>query len=262
VWALERAGDRLWCGTLPGGLFTSDDEGETWQLVRSLWDREERTKWFGGGADVPGIHSVCVDPRDPRTVRIAVSCGGVWETTDDGETWAVRADGMRADFVPPERAGDPNIQDPHRVVQSPSSPDVLWCQHHCGVWKSTDAARSWQQLEVPPSSFGFAVAVHPSDPDTAWFVPAVGDDMRIPVDGRVVVARTRDGGESFEVLRSGLPQEHAYDLVFRHALDIDETGERLAFGSTSGSLWETADGGDHWQTVSANLPPVYVVRHA
>jgi hypothetical protein len=75
-----------------------------------------------------------------------------------------------------------------------------------------------------------------------------------------VVSRTRDGGKTFETLRNGLPQEHAYDLTFRHALDIDATGNRLAFGSTTGSLWVTEDQGDSWISVSEHLPPIYCVR--
>ena len=104
------------------------------------------------------------------------------------------------------------------------------------------------------------MAAHPRDPDTAWFVPAHSDERRIPVDGKVVVTRTRDGGASFETLSDGLPREHAYDLTFRHALDVDETGERLVFGSTTGSVWVSEDGGESWQTVSNHLPPVYAVR--
>ena len=107
--------------------------------------------------------------------------------------------------------------------------------------------------------FGFAVAVHPADPLTAWFVPAIKDERRVPVEGKVVVARTRDGGRTFELLRQGLPQDNAYDLVFRHALDVDATGERLAFGSTTGSLWVTENGGEAWSTVSEHLPPVHAV---
>ena len=140
---------------------------------------------------------------------------------------------------------------------------MLWAQHHNGVFRSTDNSASWQEVtDVPPSVFGFAVAVHPHDGDTAWFVPAIKDERRIPVDGQVVVTRTRDGGRSFEVLRNGLPQEHAYDLTFRHALDVDETGDRLAFGSTTGSLWVTEDRGDRWECVSTHLPPIYCVRFA
>ena len=113
---------------------------------------------------------------------------------------------------------------------------------------------------IRPSKFGFAVAAHPHDPDTAWFVPAVKDERRIPVDGKVVVARARDGGRSFEVLRKGLPQHHAYDLVWRHALAVDASGERLAFGSTSGGLWISEDGGDAWSMPEARLPPISAVR--
>jgi photosystem II stability/assembly factor-like uncharacterized protein len=168
---------------------------------------------------------------------------------------------MRAEFMPPERQFDPGIQDAHLVAQCRAKPDVMWVQHHNGIFRSTDAAASWSEItDVKPSAFGFAVASHPGDPETAWFVPAVKDEKRYPMDGRVVVNRTSDGGKSFETLTRGLPQQHAYDLVFRHALDIDESGERLAFGSTTGSLWVTEDGGDQWQTVSTNLPPIYAVR--
>jgi photosystem II stability/assembly factor-like uncharacterized protein len=139
---------------------------------------------------------------------------------------------------------------------------MLWVQHHNGMFRSTDRGRQWQEIRAEPSVFGFAVAVHPADPQTAWFVPAVKDECRIPVDGKMVVTRTRDGGKSFEVLREGLPQEHAYDLVFRYALDVDHSGERLAMGSTTGSLWVSEDGGHRWSHVSAHLPPVYQVQFA
>jgi photosystem II stability/assembly factor-like uncharacterized protein len=265
VWALEPGGPKepgvIWCGTLPGGLFRSEDGGDSWELNRPLWDDPRREEWFGGGADQPGIHSICVDPRDPRHVTIGVSCGGVWSTRDSGRTWQLGGKGMRAEFMPPERQFDPGIQDAHLVAQCRAKPDVMWVQHHNGIFRSTDAAASWSEItDVKPSAFGFAVASHPGDPETAWFVPAVKDEKRYPMDGRVVVNRTSDGGKSFETLTRGLPQQHAYDLVFRHALDIDESGERLAFGSTTGSLWVTEDGGDQWQTVSTNLPPIYAVR--
>jgi hypothetical protein len=267
VWSLETGhADEpglLWCGTLPGGLFRSRDDGASWELVRSLWYHPKRKEWFGGGADFPGIHSVCVDPRDGRRVKVGVSCGGVWATADGGETWECAANGMWAAYMPPERKHDPNIQDPHRVVQCRAQPDCFYAQHHNGIFKSTDGAASWQEItDVPPSVFGFAVAVHPRDPQTAWFVPAIKDERRIPVDGRVVVTQTRDGGKTFDVLRRGLPQEHAYDLVYRHCLDVGEEGRSLAFGSTTGALWVSDDQGDSWQTVSEHLPPVHCVRFA
>jgi len=265
VWSLEAGGDDepgvLWCGTIPGGLFRTTDRGVSWELMRSLWDDPARRKWFGGGMDYPGIHSICVDPRDSKHVSVGVSCGGVWVTDDGGESWAVRAEGMWAAYMPPERKHDQSIQDPHRMVQCGADPEVLWVQHHNGVFRSTNGAASWREIKsVKPSAFGFAVAVHPDEPKTAWLVPAVSDEKRYPVEGRVVVARTRNGGESFDVLRNGLPQENAYDIVFRHALDVDASGNVLACGSTTGSLWLSDDQGDTWQTLSANLPPIYAVR--
>lgn len=264
IWALSPGHSTepgvLWAGTLPGGLFRSRDRGASWDIIRSLWDHPSRLKWAGGGADSPGIHSICVDPRDARRVTLGVSLGGVWQTEDGGETWNNTSQGMRAAYMPPEQAFDVDAQDPHLVVQCGSEPDAFWSQHHNGIFKSTDGARNWTELTaVPPSVFGFAVAVHPRDPLTAWFVPAAKDEERIPVGAAVVVARTRDGGAKFDVLRRGLPQQHAYDLVFRHALAIDAGGDRLAFGSTTGSLWVTEDQGDTWHTVSNHLPPVYAV---
>lgn len=267
IWALESGGSdqpgRLWAGTLPGGLFRSDDGGQSWHLVRSLWDRPERQNWFGGGADHPGIHSLCRDPRSSKTLRLAISCGGVWVTEDDGETWQLGGQGIYADFMPPDRRFDPTIQDVHMMKQCSSAPDCLWVQHHNGVFRSTDGGKTFTDVPTAaPSVFGFAVAAHPENPGVAWFVPAVKDERRVPVDGKVVVSRTRDGGGSFEVLRDGLPQEHAYDLVYRHALTVDGTGDRLAVGSTTGGLWVSEDQGDRWAAVPARLPPVHAVTFA
>ena len=267
IWALEAGGASepgvLWCGTIPGGLFRSNDHGASWDLVRSLWDHPGRKSWMGGGADLPGLHSICVDPRDPARVWIAVSTGGIWYTEDSGASWTQRGEGMRADHVPPELVHTPIAQDVHCLVQSPSGPERFWVQHHNGIFVSSDEARNFRELtDVAPSVFGFPVVVHPREPDTAWFVPGIKDEKRIPVGGRLVVTRTRDGGRSFQALGNGLPDRHAYDVVWRHALAIDTTGDRLAFGSTTGNLWVTEDQGDAWTCVSSTLPPVHAVRFA
>lgn len=266
IWSLEPGGaqqpGRLWAGTIPGGLFRSDDHGESWQLVRALWDSPERKQWFGGGYDQPGIHSICVDPRDPAQLRVAISTGGVWSSSDEGASWAQTAHGMIARYMPEAQQREPNSQDVHRMVQSRDMPDVFWAQHHNGVFRSTAGARDWHEIHVPPSAFGFAVAVHPRDADTAWFVPAVKDEKRYPVDATLLVARTRDGGRSFDTLRNGLPQDASYDLVYRHALAIDDSGEQLAFGSTTGGVWTTADQGDRWQALPARLPPIHAMSFA
>lgn len=268
IWSLAAGGADepgvLWAGTLPGGLFRSRDHGDSWELVRSLWDAPERSEWSGGGYDVPGIHSICVDPRDSRHLLVGISCGGAWVTHDGGVGWSLSASGMRADYMPPERAGDPNIQDPHLIAQCAAVPEVLWCQHHNGIWRSDDAAKSWQEIgpAVKPlvSDFGFAVAAHPHDPLTAWFAPGAADQKRIPVDAALCVTRTRDGGNSFEALRNGLPQRHCYDLIYRHGLAVSDDGNTLLMGSTTGGLWVSENGGDAWQEVSTTLPPIYAVR--
>ncbi|HEU4460539.1 MAG TPA: exo-alpha-sialidase [Methylibium sp.] len=261
IWSLAAGGadepGLLWAGTLPGGLFRSRDHGASWQLVESLWLRAERLAWGGGGYDWPGIHSVLVDPRASRRVTVGVSTGGVWQTEDGGASWAIRASGMRAAYMPPEQAFDENAQDPHRVVQCAGAPDTLWAQHHNGIFVSRDGARSWREIErAGPSTFGFAAAAHPRDPLTAWFVPAVKDERRVPVDGQLAVTRTRDGGTSFETLTRGLPAAPGYDLVYRHALVVDASGERLAMASTTGNAWLSESAGDAWRTLSNHLPPV------
>jgi hypothetical protein len=264
IWSLEPGGadqrGRLWAGTLPGGLFRSDDGGHEWSLVRSLWDLPERRQWFGGGYDWPGIHSVSVDPRNAQHLLVGVSCGGAWASEDDGATWQCRATGMFAEYMPPARREDPAIQDPHRVAVCRRQPDALWAQHHNGVFRSVNRGRQWTHVPAAqPSAFGFAVAAHPGDPNTAWFVPAAKDERRVPVDAKLVVSRTRDGGQSFEVFDRGLPTP-SFDLIYRHALDVNESGTTLAMGSTTGGLWLSDDGGESWRTLSTHLPPVYAVR--
>jgi hypothetical protein len=266
LWCLEETGTgdgHLWAGTIPGGLFRTEDGGRTWTLNRPLWDDPERKRWWGGGYDQPGIHSICVDPRDRNHVTVAVSVGGIWQSNDGGRSWRVTSEGLNADYLPPGETHDPVQQDPHRLVACPAAPDTLWTQHHCGIWKSTDTGHTWQTVTADaPSRFGFAVVVHPQDPDTAWFVPAVRDECRIPVDGKFVALRTGDGGASFDVLDRGLPSGPAWDLVYRHALDIDPSGSQLAMGSTTGGFWVSDNGGDDWQLVSAHLPPIAAVRFA
>lgn len=262
IWALEAGGpDEFWCGVIPGGLFRSVDGGDSWSLIRSLWDDPRRRKWMGGGYDYAGIHSILVDPRDPGRITVGVSVGGVWSSRDRGTNWELVGSGLRSAYMPSGMESDPLSQDPHRLVHCPADPDRVWMQHHNGIFVSDDGGRDWRELtNAYPSGFGFTVAVHPSDPDTAWFVPATKDEQRFPVDARLVVMRTRNAGESFDLLNSGLPEEPAYDLVYRHALDVAGDGARLAFGSTTGSLWVSENQGESWQTVSEHLPPILCVR--
>lgn len=264
IWCLAAGGagepGTLWAGTLPGGLFVSRDRGETWRLVESLWERPERAQWFGGGYDHPGVHSVLVDPRDARRIAVGVSCGGVWLSADGGDSWRQGGHGLRAAYVPPEQAYDPTSQDPHRLAACAAAPDRIWCQHHNGIFRSDDGGATF--AEVRPEAFGFAVAAHPAEPDVAWFAPAVKDECRVPEGARLVVTRTRDAGASFEALAAGLDDGPRYDLVYRHALAVDESGRRLAMGSTTGNLWASEDGGASWAVVSSGLPPIAALAFA
>jgi photosystem II stability/assembly factor-like uncharacterized protein len=265
-------------GTLPGGLFTSADGGDHWELNRALWSHESRggdlfagdaasrNQWGGTpaavayGEFVPGIHSIVVDPRDGDHLYVAVSSAGVLETRDGGKSWRGCNRGMLNDYLPnPETEWG---HDPHFVTSCAAAPDRLWQQNHCGVFTSDDGARSWTRVSKNDVNvhFGFPIAADERDPNTAWVVPAKADDQRMSVDGGLFVARTRDGGASWETFRKGLPQEHAYDIVYRHALDA--RGDLVCFGSTTGNLYVSEDGGESWQCIGNNLPPVHSVRFA
>ena len=267
IWSLAAGGAEepgvIWAGTLPAALFRSVDRGASWHLIRGLWDVPERTRWVGGGYDDPGLHSILVDPLDPGRVTIAISTGGVWRTADGGAEWRLEGQGLRAEYMPPEQQFDQVMQDVHLLAGCAAAPDVLWAQHHNGIFRSTNGGVTFNEVTAAaPSRFGFAVAAHPADPSTAWFVPGVKDECRVPVDGRLVVTRSRDGGKSLEVLSAGLPSRDCYDLVYRHGLAVDGTGSRLVMGSTTGNLWASADGGESWRHLAAHLPPIAAVALA
>jgi photosystem II stability/assembly factor-like uncharacterized protein len=270
-------GGRVFVGTIPGGLFESRDGGESFELNRPLWNHESRggdlfagdgngiTHWSGtpaseGGEFAAGIHSIVVDPRNPDRVLVAVSTAGVLETTDGGKSWRGRNQGMLNDYLP-----DPAAEwghDAHYVELCAGQPDHVWQQNHSGVFYSSDGAASWKKVSDPKVGvhFGFPVAADARDGKTAWLVPGRGDDQRMAIDGGLFVARTRDGGQSWQQLREGLPQGNAWDVVYRHALSA--SGDRLAFGSTTGNLYVSENQGDSWLTIGNNFPPIYSVRFA
>lgn len=264
----------IYVGTIPGGLFESHDGGATFTLNRPLWDHESRggdlfagdglgeTKWFGTPASegefAPGIHSIVVDPRDPDRILVAVSTAGIIESTDGGRSWHSRNKGMKLDHEP-----DPNAEwghDPHYIELCAAEPDRVWQQNHAGVFASDDFAASWRKVSNPDRGvhFGFPVTVDERDGKTAWLVPGQSDMVRMAIDGGLFVARTRDGGETWEQLREGLPQDDAHDVIYRHALASSDGC--VAFGSTTGNLYLSEDRGESWQTVGNNLPPIYSVR--
>ena len=252
--------DRMWIGTEPGGLFLTNDGGESWILNRPLWKLCVEDKWTGGGRDQAGIHSICIDPRDENHIFVAISCSGVLETKDGGATWEYRCQGMRKVTDPSET--EDFGHDPHFVSMCAAHPDVLWQANHCGVYRSNDAAATWSDLSDPPwVEFGFPAVAHPTDPDVAWIVPMVSDNERIPVESRLVVLRTDDAGKSWHEQASGLPAP-AFDFPFRHGLDVSADGDTLFMGTTSGNVYVSENGGRTWTTLSTSLPPIYSVRFA
>lgn len=267
---------RLYAGTIPGGLFVSDDGGDSWELNRPLWNHESRggdlfqgeasseTQWGGTPASIdygvfePGIHSIVVDPRDPDHLYVAASSAGVIESQDGGQTWIGRNKGMLMDYLPNPLAEWGH--DPHFVMACQGQPDHLWQQNHCGVFYSDDGAQSWTKVSVPDKGihFGFPIVADDSDGRMAWVVPAQADSERMAIDGGLFVARTSDGGQTWQTLRKGLPQDNAYDIVLRHALDA--SGDCVCFGSSTGNVYLSEDRGDSWQCLGSNFPPVYSVR--
>lgn len=251
----------LYIGTEPGGVFRSTDGGANFELLEGLWNHPSRKEhWFGGGRDQAGACSILVDPRDSRHLHVGISCGGIFESRDGGLTWEGRNQGLHSEFLPDPRAEYGH--DPHCVTACPAQPDVLWQQNHCGVFRSEDAARTWTDCSRPENGvkFGFPVVTDEHDPLTAWVVPGISDDRRMAVGGALFVGRTQDGGQSWEELRNGLPQQQCYDTVWRHALD--RKGDYLAFGSTTGNLFVSEDRGNTWVTLGNYLPPILSVRFA
>jgi hypothetical protein len=225
LWSLGQARGTVWASTLPGGLFRTADYGRGWRLVDSLWQRPERLEWFGGGYDVPGVHSICPHPNRAGEIVVGISCGGAWTTRDDGLTWALSARGTKAQRHAAEDGRQPQHSGstPHRPLRRrarhllvPAPRRHLALDRQCRIVAGVEGA--------PVSGFGFAAAVHPHDADTTWFVPAEADQRRVPVQGALAVNRTRDGGRTWETLRDGLPQQHAYDLVYRHGLAATDDG--------------------------------------
>lgn len=260
LWSIAAGGadqnGRIYIGTEPGGLFTSDDNGNDFTLNRALWDRPDRKEqWFGGGRDHPGIHSIVVDPDDNDHIYIAISCAGVFETSDGGQTWQPRNNGLRAEFLPDPQAGIGH--DVHRLVACRNNFRIMWQQNHCGIYRSTDAGANWTEVsqEEGPANFGFTIAVDDDNADVAWVIPAKKDEYRVAINHALQVCRTDDGGKTWQSFTKGLPQENCYDLVFRHALAVD--GDTLAFGSTTGNLFVSEDRGESWECLNTHLPTIY-----
>ncbi len=264
VWSLAPSDGRLYAGVEPAGLFLSADDGDNWQHVSGLRDHPTREHWQPGGAGLI-LHSVITDPKDDRKLWVGISSVGVFHSADGGESWEPRNQGTRCDYLPEEQRYPEYGQCVHCLVMAPGKSDRLYQQNHCGMYRSDDGGRHWTSIEAGlPSTFGFPAATHPRDPETLYLLPLNGDILgRYVPDGKTAVWRTRDAGESWEALRSGLPQENAFIGVLRQAMATDTLDPAgVYFGTGSGSLYASADEGESWSCVAEHLPSDFVSGNA
>ncbi len=264
VWQL-RAGSApgvVWAGTEPGAVWRSEDAGETFSLVRGLWDHEHRPAW-GAGFGGQAFHTLLPHPTDPDSLVAAISTGGVYATTDGGASWAPRNDGIRAEFLPEGRQYPEFGQCVHKVDRHPSRAERLFLQNHGGVYRSDDEGASWHSIaDGLPSDFGFPVVVHPRRPETVYVFPLDGGEGRFPPGGRARVWRTEDAGQSWAPYGAGLPGSFWVSVV-RDAMAFDERADAgLYVGARNGSVWLAIDGEDEWREIKRDLPDVMCVRAA
>ncbi len=267
VWQIAPGFDAttVYAGTEPGAVFRSEDRGETFELVRGLWDHPHREEW-GAGYGGQAFHTIVPHPTEPESLTCAISSGGVYATTDGGATWQAQNTGVKAEFLP-EGGQYPEFgQCVHKIARHPSRPDRMFMQNHGGVYRSDDGGVTWDSIEKGlPANFGFPVVVHPHDPDTVYVFPLGGSGGRYPVEGTARVWRSQDAGESWEALDKGLP-EHFYVGVMRDAMCADDGVDGgpvgLYFGARNGSVWASVDEGGSWREIAANLPDVMSVRAA
>lgn len=262
VWSLSKANGRLYAGVEPAGLFSSEDGGQSWQHVRGLRDHPSRSEWQPGGGGLI-LHSIVPHPGDDRKLWVGISTAGVFHSADGGESWEPRNRGTRMDYAPEDQRYPEFGQCVHCIVKAPGADDRLYQQNHCGMYRSDNGGETWESIEAGlPSSFGFPSAAHPTDPDTLYLIPLNGDSVgRFMPEGSTAVYRTRDAGKSWQALRNGLPQEHAFFGVLRQAMATDPLDPAgIYFGTSSGSLYASNDEGENWHAVAHHLPAILSVE--
>ncbi len=261
--------DVWYAGTSPQGLFRSGDGGVTWAPFSPINDDPQYLKWFGtvqdGTPDGPKLHSIIVDPRDPKHLYFGMSGGGVHESTDGGATFRMLIDGL--EVVEGLPRDDPSVHDPHCIRMCPSDPDRLYQQNHCGIYRIDRPSNHWVRIGVrmpkKVGDIGFPIVVHPRDADVAWVLPMDGRSVwpRTSPDGKPAVYGTRNAGKTWQRLDKGMPPEQAWWTVKRQAMCADAADPvGLYFGTTGGELWASRDEGAQWKCIARGLPEIYAVE--
>jgi hypothetical protein len=255
--------DTLYCGVEPAALFKSTDAGESWSLVKGLYDHPHRSQWMPGGGGLC-LHTILPDPSNNKRLFVAISTGGVYRTDDGGENWQPRNQGVRAQFLPPDQQYPEWGQCVHKIVSHPANPQRMFLQNHWGLYKSENGGDSWTDIaNGVPSDFGFAMEVDPNDDSSVYIIPLESDEFRCTPEGKLRLYRTRNAGESWDAIENGLPQENALETVLRDGLSADSlqpTG--IYFGTRSGKLFGSTDSGESWSAILESLPPVVCVKTA
>lgn len=261
VWHLEPSladPDTVYAGVEDAALFRSTDGGTSWHELAALRD-VQGSQWTPGAGGMC-LHSILIDPGNPDRIYVAISAAGVFRTDDGGRSWKVITRGLKSRYMP-----DPSAEVGfcvHNIALHRSRPDTLFMQLHWDVMRSDNNGDLWHEVSGNlPSDFGFPIAVHAHDPDTVYVVPITSDSLHYVVDGRLRVYRSRSGGDQWEALEKGLPQQDCYVNVLRDAMAVDSLDEcGVYLGTTGGQVYCSPDGGDHWAPIASHLPPVLSVE--
>ncbi|GAB5525121.1 MAG: hypothetical protein Roseis2KO_29930 [Roseivirga sp.] len=248
--------NRLYFGVEPAAVFVTPDEGESFQELTGLSQHPSRSSWQGGGkgSKNPFLHTILIDPEDTSHLTVGISCAGVFQSYDGGNSWTATNKGLEAFYLP---NSDVEVgHDPHCMQIPDGNPKIIWQQNHCGIYRSEDKGLNWTNVSAPNdiASYGFAIVADDTDVQKAWVIPAQSDDLRFPYKNQLAVYHTADGGKSWHAQRTGLPQNGSFDLVLRSAF----TGKNstLAFGTNNGNLYASDNRGELWTAISQNLSAV------
>ena len=261
VWHLEPSHtdpNTVFAGVEDAALFKSTDGGQNWHELAGLRD-VQGNKWTPGAGGM-GLHTIILDPTNPNRIFVAISAAGCFRSDDAGKTWKVITKGLKSNYMP-----DPTVEVGfcvHRIAQHRARPDVLFMQLHWDVMRSDNAGDLWHEVSGNlPTDFGFPIEVHAHEPDTVYVWPITSDSLHYPPDGKLRVYRSRKGGDDWEALTNGLPQENCYVNVLRDATSVDTLDScGVYFGTTGGQVYASSDSGDNWTPIVRDLPAVVSVE--
>ncbi len=262
VWHLEPSlddADTWYAGVEDAALFKTTDGGVTWHELAGLRGHDTGADWAPGAGGMC-LHTIVLDPINQGRIYCAISAAGTFRSDDHGETWRPINEGLHSEHIPNPTAEVGHCV--HNVAIHPSNPNTLYMQKHWDVMRSDDGGDSWREVSGNlPSDFGFPIAVHAHDPETIYVVPILSDSLHYPPDGKLRVYRSRSGGEDWEALTKGLPQEHCYVNVLRDAMAVDKAEPcGIYFGTTGGQVYASNNSGDDWAPIVRDLPAVLSVE--